>query len=69
MVNLMGNSGEENVSVLSFVIDNSAEIANLPNSTSKNGSNFPLCGQGSTCFCINTSSAYMLDGNDNWVLI
>lgn len=58
MINTTSQSGKTISYVSEYVMDTLAEFADLPV--------FPECGYGSTCFVIENSSVYMLNGDNEW---
>lgn len=61
MINIRQQSGQERAYITEFIIDKEDEVANLPI--------FPQTAKGSTCLCIEDSSVYMLNGENQWVAI
>ena len=54
--NYIGQSGNVQYNVVELIIDTAAEIIDLPTNVAP----------GSTCFVIENSTAYMLNGNGEW---
>lgn len=59
MISITKQSGKETTYVTEFVADTESEIATLPTN----------CAIGSTCFIIENSSVYMLNGSRIWTII
>lgn len=59
MINIMATSGHTTFGVKEFVVDTEGEVNLLPVD----------CAPGSVAFVINTSKAYMLNGEKDWVEI
>ena len=59
MINTISTSGHTAYGLKDFVIDKKSDLQNLP-------VNVPM---GSTAFCIEDSSAYMINSSGEWVEI
>ena len=56
MINYIGQGGNVQYNVVELIIDTAAEIIDLPTNVAP----------GSTCFVIENSTVYMLNGNGEW---
>jgi hypothetical protein len=56
MIHIIKQGGDEIAYVKDFVADTTADIASLPTN----------CAPGSSCFVIENSSVWMLNGNNVW---
>ena len=56
MINLLSQSGHQGYGIKEYVLDTPADLDNLPIDA-------PM---GSTAFCIETSSVYVLNGKGEW---
>lgn len=61
MINIREQSGKTTAYVTEFTVDKEDEIANLPI--------FPSCAKGSVCLCIEDSTVYILNGENEWVAL
>ncbi len=56
MINYIGQGGSVQYNVVEMVVDTLADVATLPTNVAP----------GSTCFVIENSTVYMLNGNNEW---
>lgn len=59
MINLRESSGKLTTYVKEFVVDETAEIEDLPVQ--------PVCAIGSVAYCIEDGKLYILNGENEWV--
>ena len=61
MINIIEQGGRTTAYLTEFIIDKEDEIAELPV--------FPACAKGSVCLCIENSTIYILNGENEWVAL
>lgn len=61
MINIREQGGQQKAYVTEFTVDKEDEITNLPK--------YPQTARGSTCICIEDSSVYILNGENEWVAL
>lgn len=59
MINIMKQNGKDAYGVTELIVDSNADVATLSTDYAP----------GSTCFVVEDSSLYMLNGNKAWILI
>ena len=61
MINIREQGGKTAAYLAEFTVDKEDEIAELPV--------FPACAKGSVCLCIEDSTIYILNGENEWVAL
>ena len=61
MINIRKQSGRTTAYLTEFTVDKEDEIAELPV--------FPACAKGSICLCIEDLTVYILNGENEWVVL
>lgn len=61
MINIREQGGKTTAYLTEFTVDKEDEIAELPV--------FPACAKGSICLCIEDSTVYILNGENEWVVL
>ena len=61
MINIREQNGKPTAYLTEFTVDKEDEIAELPV--------FPACAKGSVCLCIEDSTIYILNGENEWVAL
>lgn len=61
MINIRQQGDRTTAYLTEFTVDHEDEIAELPK--------FPETARGSVCICIEDSSVYILNGENNWVTL